>query len=163
MHTYPVYQTGITLAEMPNNISCYIQLANCNIKCKGCHSKFLWKKISQTDLQQILSYVIASKNKGADMFIVFGDINNDISSDDLLLLVRSASSILPVCIYSGADNVEKALGNNYAEILPYLSYIKIGKFNKNLGGLANRNTNQQLFLIKDSQLTDVTKNLFKGD
>ena len=163
MHTYPVYQTGITLAEMPNNISCYIQLANCNIKCKGCHSKFLWKKISQTDLQQILSYVIASKNKGADMFIVFGDINNDISSDDLLLLVRSASSILPVCIYSGADSVEKALGTNHSDILAYLSYIKIGRFDKALGGLSNSNTNQRLFLVVDKQLIDVTKNLFKGD
>ena len=163
MHIYPVYQTGITLAEMPNNISCYVQLANCNIRCSGCHSKFLWKKINKIDLEHILDYIVSSKNKGADMFIIFGDINNDISTDDLFYLVKESSSILPVCIYSGADNIEDALGTNHSDILAYLSYIKIGRFDKALGGLSNSNTNQRLFLVVDKQLIDVTKNLFKGD
>jgi len=152
----PVYKTGVTLNELPDKISFYIQFHSCNIRCVGCHSKFLWGRI---DKYRSIEYLIRqskfNKNNGCDAIIIFGDINNNISIKNFMELCEKLSKILPICVYSGADSPEKSLGD--INTLKYLSYIKLGHFDINLGGLACKSTNQRLYTVKEGKLDiDIT-------
>ena len=155
---YPVYKTGITLAEMPNYISYYIQLANCNIRCEGCHSKYLWNKIAKTDIDTIIEEVKKAKEQGADMCIIFGDINNDISEDDFTILLKRINMYLPICVYSGAPNCLRALGS--MANIDLIKYIKLGSYIDRCGGIDKRTTNQRMYENIQGELVDVTEELF---
>ena len=155
---YPVAKTGITLAEMPNYISFYIQLANCNIKCEGCHSKYLWKKIARTDIECIIESVKKAKEQGADMCIIFGDINNDITENDFVFLLKEIHKYLPICVYSGAPNSLRALGSMTNTDL--IDYIKLGSYIDRCGGLNKRTTNQRMYKVDSGELVDITGKLF---
>lgn len=158
MFEYPVYKVGITLNELPDYISAYIQMANCNIKCKNCHSKELWKKINNyMQLEEIIDTVRRYKDCGADSVIIFGDINNDITTSALELLCKELSILLPVCVYSGANTIIDSIGSN--QTLEYLSFIKIGNYDENCGGLDKKTTNQHLYKIihgKEIKFEDIT-------
>lgn len=163
MHLYPIFKTGVTLSEMPFNISYYIQLANCGIKCNGCHSKYLWNNIEYSSLKQIENDIILQKKNGADLIIIFGDVNNGISSDDLLFMVKELNKYLPICIYSGADSCSGSLGINEKEILKYINYLKLGHFDSLFGGLNSSKTNQKLYTVNNGILTkDITKLTFRS-
>ena len=148
---FPVYKTGITLNELPDKISFYIQFHSCNIRCVGCHSKFLWNKIDKyISLENLITISEINKNKGCDSIIIFGDINNNISVVDFKKLCKELSDILPICVYSGADSISESLGDE--DTLRYLSYIKLGHYDINLGGLACKSTNQRLYMVKNGKI-----------
>lgn len=158
---FPVYATGITMAEMPKNISFYLQLAECRIRCAGCHSKELWGTTEGLDFDSICTLVRKSKLAGANMIIIFGDTNNNITSNNLNLLVSALRVHLPICIYSGADSIEDSLGDCRQDILKSIDYIKLGHYDERLGGLNSYKTNQIMYKVAGEELVDVTRLLFK--
>lgn len=160
---YPVYKTGITLAEMPNYISHYIQLADCSIRCPMCHSKELWGSTHRVSLDSIYNIAEENVNKGADMIIIFGDINNGISSMDLLCLTNRLKKLSPICIYSGASTILESLGDYIGYILDNISFLKLGAYKEEFGGLNKKTTNQRMYKVEDEGLKDITATLFWKD
>jgi len=64
-------------------------------------------------------------------------------------------------LYSGFEK-DKFL-NDWKELLPLLDYLKVGKYNRHLGGLNYPCTNQQLWVIKDGKLNeDITYKFWRG-
>lgn len=153
---YPVHKVGVSLNELPDCISFYIQLHSCKIKCSGCHSTFLWNDTgSYKSIDYLIEKANINKNNGCDSIIIFGDINNNVSIFNFNNLCRELSNILPLCVYSGADTINKSLGD--ISILKYLSYIKLGHFDINLGGLSSISTNQRLYVVNNGKLdADIT-------
>ena len=157
-HFYPVYKTGVTLNELPNHIAFYIQLAECKIRCEGCHSKFLWGKCKRKSLEFILSLVKEQIKIGVDSIIIFGDTNNNISDNEFFILCKSLSKLAPVCVYSGANSVEDSLGD--IATLKYLSYIKLGNYDSSFGALSSSLTNQHLYTVKNGEISEDITYLF---
>lgn len=157
-HFYPVYKTGITLNELPNHIAFYIQLAECTIHCKGCHSGFLWGTCEHVSIDYILELAREQIKIGADSIIIFGDINNNIDDNEFFILCKSLSELAPVCVYSGASSVERSLGKT--DTLKYLSYIKLGGYDDSLGPLNHSSTNQRLYAVNNGVIDDDLTYLF---
>ena len=153
--TFPVYKIGVTFSEMPKHVSVYLQLADCQIRCSGCHSKELWQPTKGIDLSEIKEKILNYKDMGSNMLIIFGDTNNNIELKDFKVLLKELSDILPICIFSGSYGYNK-------ELLKYISYLKLGPYEDDKGGLSSDITNQTMYKVENNKLVDVTKELFKG-
>ena len=55
-----------------------------------------------------------------------------------LLVIAKKSFNLKTAMYTGLEHLEP-------ELLAMLDYYKLGKYDKNLGGLSSPNTNQKLY------------------
>ena len=65
-YTYPVVTTGVTLTELPDKISLFIEMGQCYNNCKGCHSDHLRCGVAdKTSLQSIVYTVHNEIYKGA--------------------------------------------------------------------------------------------------
>ena len=158
--SFPVYQTGITLQELPNMISFYIQFSECSLHCVGCHSSYLWGKYdNRKPISWIVDKALNAKNNGADAIILFGDINNNIEIVEFELLCKELANLLPVCIYSGADDIFTALGSY--NTLKYIRWLKLGHYSRDAGPLNCDTTNQHMYLVEYDKLVDITKKLFR--
>jgi anaerobic ribonucleoside-triphosphate reductase activating protein len=134
-------ETLVGFSEVPDEISLCINICGCPIKCPDCHSKHLWKQSHKILNCKELSSLI-STNKGITCVSFMGgdaDIESVIS---LASWVRNHTK-LKVCWYSGRKSLSEIS-------LPYkyFDYIKIGPYNKELGGLDSPTTNQRFFKVK---------------
>ena len=57
--------------------------------------------------------------------------------------IRNSYNNLAFAMYSGCDLLE-----DIKPILKYLDYIKIGRYDKELGGLNHKTTNQKMYSVK---------------
>ena len=62
---------------------------------------------------------------------------------------------LKTCLYTGADEIE------FPYLFNLLDYIKIGHYDKNLGGLNSPTTNQKFYKIENLELIDLTNSFQK--
>ena len=150
--------TQVTFREIPDEITLCINISGCPIKCPDCHSKELW-----------------------------GDIGINLSSDELLRLIRENNGITCVCFMGGdadiwevrklirvirdayGDKLKVAWYSGQNEIHPVLmvelDYYKYGSYKKELGGLDSPTTNQKLFEVhRDTgKAFNITSKLWKND
>lgn len=126
--------------EVPSEISLGVSLTGCTIHCYGCHSRELWEDkgipLTIEEVQRLLD-----GNKGITCLCLFGG-EHDI--DSLIELFMFAHKRVKTAWYSGLDMVPKdKLG-----IIQYLDYLKLGRFDLELGGLASPTTNQRFYQIE---------------
>lgn len=142
----PVVSTGITLTEIPDRISYFIELGNCSKHCPNCHSPYLSDTvISPPDLAGVECMVEHAAERGADAIVLMGGTTNGISDDDLITICQTLGNILPVGLYSGRDDEERdkdiALRGN-------LHWLKTGSYQEELGGLDSPRTNQRFYELE---------------
>lgn len=145
--------------EVPNETTLGISLTGCKIKCDGCHSSELWKdtgKILNIDnFERILDY-----HDGITCVLLMGG-EHDINTLKNLFYVATLRA-LKTAWYCGLDSIP----NNSKDVLNYLDYIKLGHFDKELGGLNSPTTNQRFYKVIHSEenptLEDMTF-MFKKD
>ena len=141
---------AIVMEEVPNEISLAFNISGCPHLCDGCHSKNLWEykgDLLSKDIEQIID---GYKDYISCVCFLGGDQNIE-ELTRLCQLVKKKS--LKVCIYSGEDNIDKfkkLISNNQ------LDYLKIGHYDKTLGGLDSRKTNQKMYQINYLNLKDIT-------
>ena len=159
----PVVNKGITLTEIPNHIAVFFEIGNCTIHCKGCHSPELWDtnytepNMSDSD---ILDYIVEQANLGANAILFMGGLDNYGYSKGLFLdLLEELDSYLPVCIYAGNDD-DKLLAH---KTIP-TTWLKIGHYDHELGGLDSPKTNQKFYEWSPHKCdwVDKTKEYFQG-
>lgn len=142
----------IVFSEIPEEITLGVSISGCRIHCDGCHSKELWEDrgipLGVKEIDRLLE-----KNKGITCLLLLGGEHN---IDTLIMLLEHASKRIKTAWYSGLDKIPE----NKKGILGYLDYIKLGHYDKNLGGLASNNTNQKLYEVEhigdDIRLIDIT-------
>ena len=130
----------VVFKEIPDEVSLAFNISGCPVKCKNCHSKYLW---SDTGVELNWSNIVNSieVNKEVITCVAFmgGDSNLDALSD-LAKWIKNNTE-LKVCWYSGRD---LSNGVNY----DYFDYLKTGPYEKDKGGLDSPTTNQKFYKIK---------------
>ena len=148
--------TKIVFSEIPDEVTLGISLTGCTIHCQGCHSKELWEDIGTPLTIEELDRLL-DENKGITCLLLLGG-EHDI--DSLTELFQHSFEIIKTAWYCGLDKVPR----DKQGILQYLDYLKIGHYDKELGGLNNPNTNQRLYLLEHQsdeyvKKIDITKQL----
>ncbi len=148
--------TKVIFSEIPDEITLGISLTGCTIHCPGCHSKELWEDtgtlLTIGELDRLLN-----ENKGITCLLLLGG-EHDI--DALIELFQHSFEVIKTAWYCGLDKVPRGK----QDILQYLDYLKVGHYDKELGGLNNPNTNQRLYLLEHLndeyvKKIDITKQL----
>lgn len=154
--------TAVTFREIPDEITLCINISNCNIHCKYCHSKYLWEDTGEELTLEALHNLI-KVNKGITCICFMGGNYEELSP--LIISILEYTNI-KIAWYTGLDivNALKAIGN-YDR--PH--YLKVGSYCSKLGGLASITTNQRLYKIdivstesannNEIVLTDITNKL----
>ena len=133
--------------EVPGEITLGISISGCQIRCKGCHSRDLWENKGTPLTPQCLELLL--KNREHDI-------------DTLTELFMYAHKRVNTAWYCGLDILPK----NHLGILEYLDYLKLGRYDMDLGPLNESTTNQRLYKVShpDNKLTDITSTFWKdGD
>lgn len=148
----PVVSTGITLTEIPDRITYFIELGNCTAHCVGCHSPYLADTvISPPDLAGVERMAARAAEQGANAIALMGGTTNGISDDDLITILSTLSCILPVCLYSGSDDEErdKTIAREGG-----VAWLKTGSYQEERGGLSSPTTNQRFYKMTDRFVVD---------
>lgn len=141
----------IAFQEVPNEISLIINVTGCPHKCEGCHSMYLWDYYGCNIEDDLDSMLEQYKSMITCVCFMGGDQNTE-NLQELLFKLKTEHN-LKTCIYSGYDNVDI-----FQHIInqDLLDYLKIGHFNKELGGLDSPNTNQVYYQIERRRMIDST-------
>ena len=139
---------GVVFQEIPNEITLAINITNCPYKCTGCHSDYLWKDIGNyvdDNIDKLL-------NKYDGMITCVCFMGGDQGMEDLITLLKMIQGKgIKTGLYTGADDIQQV-----SSAIPYLNYIKIGSYKKNIGGLNCKNTNQIFYENNNGNLVDKT-------
>lgn len=142
---------SIVLQEVPDEITLAFNISGCPYHCDGCHSSYLWDyagRFVSDDLQDVLK-----KYSGLITCVCFmgGDQNRE-DLDEMLRCIKKMN--LKTAIYTGNDTPDL----NW----DLLDYVKCGHYDKKLGGLSSRNTNQKMLRKSaDGEWEDITYKFWK--
>lgn len=141
---------GHTIAaqEAPGEISLVLLIAGCGRSCPGCHSPELQADEGRPLATELLD--LLHRYKGLASCVCFMGEGGD--TDALIASLRLCRAFgYKTCLYSGADSVK--------EVAPYLQcldYLKIGRFDRDLGGLNCPQTNQRFYKRINMGWDDIT-------
>lgn len=136
---------AVTFSEYPDEISLYITLTGCTIRCPLCNSRHLWEDVG-TPLDWDELHKIIKANSGITA-VVFGGGNTEEVSK-LAHQIKLSIPNLKTCWYTGLNEIPKELD------LSDWNAVKIGSF---IGyPLNDRKTNQIFYEIQDGELVNKT-------
>ena len=141
-------------AEIPNEITLAISISQCPMRCKGCHSQYLWEDIGDELNTESLGALL-SGHSGITCVCFMGGDNDPAQVDVLSAWVKENHPRVRTAWYSGRDTIAPQIH------LKNLDYIKIGRWDETKGPLTNPQTNQTLYRVDravngESVLTDIT-------
>ena len=128
----------VVLQEVPDEISLALSISGCNLACKGCHSSETWDKFYGSELTDTVLHDLLTKHKHISCLLIYDGMHNVNRLTELLLIAKSFN--LKTAMYTGLDVLEPELVN-------LLDYYKLGKYDKQLGGLSSTTTNQRLYKV----------------
>ena len=131
------FETLVTFAEIPDEITLCINITNCPCNCNGCHSSYLSKDIGEELNNDVLDKLI-SDNSGISCIAFMGGDSSPKEINDLAKYVKDKYPI-SVAWYSGRQELSKDIN------LDNFDYIKLGPYIKELGPLTSKTTNQRLY------------------
>jgi len=133
----------IVLQEVPGEISLCFTISGCPLRCEGCHSPFLWKEGSGSKISRKGYKDILYRYSGLATCVVF--MGGEWHPKALILCLKYAIEHgYKTCLYTGLEEVNKSLLN-------HLTYLKIGPWIKELGGLGSKTTNQKFKEVKTNK------------
>lgn len=129
----------VVLQEIPGEISLALTITGCNLRCEGCHSKHTWNKNRGDLLTPEVFVSMLTKYDGMITCVVF--FGGEWYETELIQLLQYAQSKnLKTALYTGLDDVSP-------EIKAHLTFLKVGPYKKENGGLASTATNQRLYNV----------------
>ncbi|MBS9778247.1 MAG: anaerobic ribonucleoside-triphosphate reductase activating protein [Gammaproteobacteria bacterium] len=123
--------------EVPNETSLAFLFSGCSLHCKGCHSADDW----DAKLGSILTpeYLDKRLTQYKDLISCVAFLGGEWKPSELLVLLKIVKKHgLKNCLYTGLEKSELA-----PELLPYLRYLKTGRWIATRGGLDSPKTNQR--------------------
>lgn len=138
------YNFKVVLQEVPGEISLCFNIAGCSLRCKGCHSPFLWKDGVGTKLTPTVYSNILYRYYGFATCVLF--MGGEWHKQTLINRLQFANQCgYKTCLYTGEENVDE-------QILKQLTWIKTGRWDRNLGGLKSKTTNQKFIEVKSNKI-----------
>jgi anaerobic ribonucleoside-triphosphate reductase activating protein len=141
----------IVFQEVPGEVTLAINLSNCPIRCKGCHSPFLMEDIGEELDEYILDQLLEKYGKAITCVCFMGGDAAPLRVEQLADFLRNKTSgRIKTGWYSGksAFPIECSLKN--------FDYIKLGAYIEHLGGLDSVTTNQRFYQICEGKMIDIT-------
>ena len=142
------YNAMVVFEEIPDEITIAINITNCPCRCPGCHSKFLWGDVGDELTNDALEKIIQD-NLGVTCVCFMGGDANPTEINELSKFAREKFG-LKTAWYSGKDELSDKIE------IDLFDYIKIGRYDEKYGPLNDKNTNQRMYLVKNSELEDIT-------
>jgi len=131
----------VVFQEVPDEISLSFSIAGCPFNCEGCSWKnsSVFKKLKPKPLDDSLYQQYLNKYKNYVSCVCF--LGGEWEQSDLINKLKIAkNNKLKTCLYTG-----KTLESVDSDIIKNLDYIKVGAYNKKLGGLKCKTTNQKMY------------------
>ncbi len=126
----------IVLQEIPGEVCLSFLVSGCALGCAGCHSVDSWDAEHGFLLDLSVLKVKISQYQNFLTCVLF--MGGEWAPNALKSLLECARGLgLKTALYTGLDDCP-------VELLPYLDFIKTGRWIKELGGLAQPQTNQRL-------------------
>ena len=133
----------VVLQEVPGEISICFSICGCQIRCKGCHSPFLWKEKNGQQLSTKTYQETLKKYKGFASCVLF--MGGEWHKNELIAYLKHAKKMeFSTCLYTGLNEVKNEIKNE-------LTWLKIGPWDFELGGLKSKSTNQKFIEIKSNK------------
>lgn len=126
-------------SEIPDEISLGISISGCLIRCPGCHSQELWED-KGTPLGLSMVDSLLKRHEGVTCLLILG------GEHDMGYLMKIFSCFhknIKTAWYCGLPKIKES-----NPIIRHLDYIKVGSYDKALGGLASPTTNQRLYQLE---------------
>lgn len=125
-----------------------IYLQGCEIHCEGCHNQSTWDENCGT-IYKIDKLVEEINKKSHNKKVTISGGEPFFQLKETIRLIKALKGF-DICVYTGSnfDEVPK-------EILPYIHYLKIGKYKKNLRITTTPyigSTNQKFLTLKDGEI-----------
>lgn len=144
----------VVFQEIPDEISLSYSISNCPYHCDGCHSAYLADDIGKPLYDELMIDLHQNYDKVSCILFMGGD--DERQREELVDCLRLCKfNGYKTALYTGASVANEA-------VLPFLDYIKIGPYIKELGPLNNKTTNQRLFSVINGQIDqDITYKFWK--
>ena len=134
----------IVLQEVPGEISLCFSISGCSIQCEGCHSPFLWKEGNGKLLTENHFNNLLDQYGSLASCVLF--MGGEWREKELIKMLKSAKNKnFNTCLYTGEEKVSKQIESE-------LTWIKTGKWKRQLGGLDSEITNQKFTEIKTNKI-----------
>ena len=147
---------SIVFQEVPDEVTLAINISGCPHKCEGCHSKYLWEYEGDYIDEDIEKLICRYKKFITCVCFMGGDQN---PSNLIHCLSIAKKYGFKTCLYSGRDDLRSLYTDG---LIDQCDYVKIGRYNQQLGGLNSPNTNQRFYKRIDGVFEDITY-LFQKD
>lgn len=132
------YNYDIVFQEIPDEVTLAINLTCCPNRCEGCHSPHLWDDIgTELTFEEIDEILKPYLGKITCVCLMGGD--NDIKSVEAMASYIKMRYDLKFGWYSGRE----IFPSNTKDF----DYIKLGRYDKERGGLKSKTTNQKLYVM----------------
>ncbi len=139
----------VVLQEVPGEVSLCFSITGCPLKCKGCHSPFLWKRNYGIKLTKDLYRSFLDQYKSLATCVLF--MGGEWHEKELVSLLKLAKKEgYKRCLYTGENTISYTIKRE-------LDWLKTGEWNPDLGGLTSPQTNQKFIELKTNKLLN---NLF---
>ena len=130
----------IVFQEVPGEISLCFSISGCKLRCKGCHSPFLWKEGKGKLLTQEYYTKLLNRYKNYATCVLFmGGEWHELELIEYLKIANEKE--YKTCLYTGEETVSEYISAK-------LTWLKTGKWIEHLGGLESVTTNQKFIEIK---------------
>lgn len=138
------YNKQVVFQEVPNEISLAYSITGCPLRCKGCHSPFTWSEHTGQELTE-LGFVedLRKYDLLISCVLFYGGEWHEKELIKLLSIAKNAFGI-KTCLYTGQDSVSE-------RITAQLTFLKIGCWVEQLGGLQSPTTNQVLMNVDSGE------------
>lgn len=135
----------IVFKEIPTEISLCFEITRCPNRCSGCHSPELREDIGNSLTIEELNRIILKYSSGDHhLFSCILFMGGEQHTEFENILRHCKLLKLKTALYTGADSISDDLAK-------LLDYVKVGKYNKNLGALRSKTTNQALYKLINEQ------------
>ncbi len=149
--------TKEVFAEIPDEITLAISISGCPIRCKGCHSQYLWADNGQPLNTESLAALVQDHRGVTCVCFMGGD--NDPAEVNRLCRWTKENTDIRTAWYSGRDEQTEEVE------LKYLDYLKIGRYDEQAGPLNSPTTNQILWRVEhldgEDRLINITSRFWK--
>ncbi len=133
----------VVFQEVPGEISLCFSICGCKLKCKGCHSPFLWKENNGVLLTLENFKTTLNNYKSLATCVLF--MGGEWHEKELITFLKEAkNNQYKTCLYTGENNISTSIKNE-------LNWLKTGKWIANLGGLESPTTNQKFIDVKTNK------------
>lgn len=141
--------------EIPGEITLGVSITGCTIRCEGCHSKELWEDKGEPLYVESLCGLLNQHN-GITCLCFMGNGGS----------IEGISELNEMCNYVHKRGIKTALYTGYERVpfnmIDNFDFVKFGSFNIEYGGLADENTNQRFYIVRDRRLWDYTPLFWKN-